>query len=45
MLKNYLKSEKRKAHSSFLENIWSVDLSDMQLISNIDKGFRFYYVL
>ena len=27
------KFEKRKVHSSFKENIWGVDLADMQLIS------------
>ena len=28
-------------HSSFKDNIWGVDLADMQLLSNINKGFRF----
>ena len=28
-------------HSSFIDNIWSVDLADMQLISKFNIGFRF----
>ena len=39
-------------HSFFKDNIWSVDLDNMQLISKFDKGIRFllcvsdfYYVL
>ena len=35
------KFKKRKAHSSFRDNIWGVDLADMQLSSKFDKGFRF----
>ena len=35
------KSNKRKLHSSFRNNIWSVDLADMQLLSKFTKGFRF----
>ena len=38
-------NEKRKVHSSLSDNIWGVDLSDKQLISNFDKGFRFYYAI
>ena len=34
------KFEKRKVHSFFLENIWSTDLADMQLISTFYEGFR-----
>ena len=38
--------EKRKVHSPSIDNIWSLDLADMQLISkfNIEK-FVFYYAL
>ena len=28
-------------HSSFRDNIWGVDLGDMQLLSKFNKGFRF----
>ena len=28
-------------YSSFRDNIWSADLADMQLISKLNKGFRF----
>ena len=28
-------------YSSFKENIWGVDLSDMQLISKYNKGIRY----
>ena len=32
---------KKKVHSLFVDNIWGVDLADMQLISKFNKGFRF----
>ena len=32
---------KKKVHSPFIDNIWSADLADMQLISTFNKGFRF----
>ena len=35
------KFEKRKVYSSFRDNIWGVDLADMQLLSKFNKGFRF----
>ena len=35
------KFEIRKVCSSFRDNIWAVDLADMQLLSNFNKGFRF----
>ena len=35
------KLEKRKLHSSFIDNIWGGDLGDMQLINTFDKGIRF----
>ena len=28
-------------HSSFKDNIWGVDLADMQLLTKFNKGFRF----
>ena len=34
------KFKKRKVYSSFRDNIWGVDLSDMQLLSKFNKGFR-----
>ena len=33
--------KKRKVYSAFKDNIWGADLVDMQLISKINKGFRF----
>ena len=39
------KCEKRKVYSSFMNNILGVDLADMQLIKNFNKGFRFYCLL
>ena len=32
---------KRKVYSSFKDNIWGVDLADMQLLSKFNKRFRF----
>ena len=35
------KFNKRKVHSLFKDNIWGVDLADMQLLSKFNKRFRF----
>ena len=35
------KFEKRKVHAAFKDNIWGVDLADMQLLSKYNKGIRF----
>ena len=35
------KFEKRKVHAAFKDNIWGVDLTDMQLLSKYNKGIRF----
>ena len=35
------KFNKRKVYSSFKDNIWGVDLTDMQLLSKFNKRFRF----
>ena len=35
------KFQKRKVHSSFIDNIRDADLGDMQLISKFNKGFLF----
>ena len=35
------KFKKRKVYSSFKDNIWCVDLDDMQLISKYNKGTRY----
>ena len=35
------KFRKRKVYSSFRDNIWGVDLADMQLLSKFNKRFRF----
>ena len=37
------KFNKRKVYSSFKDNIWGVDLADMQLLSKFNKGFRFLF--
>ena len=39
---NITKFKKRKVHSCFIDNIWSADLPDMQLISKSNKGIRFF---
>ena len=33
--------KKRKVYSIFKDNIWGVDLADMQLVSKYNKGIRF----
>ena len=35
------KFEKRKVHLSFMDNIWGVDLADIQFINKVNKGIRF----
>ena len=35
------KFEKSKVYSTFKDNIWGVDLADMQLLSKYNKGIRF----
>ena len=35
------KFEKRKVYAAFKDNIWGVDLADMQLLSRYNKGIRF----
>ena len=35
------KFEKRKVHSSFVDNIWGFELADMKLISKFNKGLKF----
>ena len=35
------KFEKRKVHSSFIDNNWGADLADIQLISKSNKRFLF----
>ena len=35
------KFKKRNVSSSFKDNIWGVDLADMQLISKYSKGIRY----
>ena len=37
------KFEKRRVYSTFKDNIWGVDLADMQLLSRYNKGIRFFY--
>ena len=37
-----VKFEKRKLHSSFMDNIWAADLADMQLIGKCNNGFLFF---
>ena len=33
--------KKKKMYSSFRDNIWVVNLADMQLLSKYNKGYRF----
>ena len=35
------KFKKRKVYTGFKDNIWGADLANMQLISKLNKGFRF----
>ena len=35
------KFKKRKVYSSFIDNIWGVDLADMKLKSKYNKGIRY----
>ena len=35
------KFEKRRVYSTFKDNIWGVELADMQLLSKYNKGIRF----
>ena len=35
------KFKRREVYSAFKNNIWPADLTDMQLISKFNKGFRF----
>ena len=35
------KFKKRKVYSSFKDNIWGVDLADMQLTSKYNKGIKY----
>ena len=35
------KFKKRQVYSSFKDNIWGIDLADMQLISKYNKGIRY----
>ena len=37
----FRKFQKRRVYSSFKDNIWGVDLADMQLISKYNKGIRY----
>ena len=35
------KFKKRKVYSSFKDNIWGIDLADMQSLSKYNKGIKF----
>ena len=35
------KFKKRKVYSSFRDNIWGVDLADMQSLSKYNKGIKY----
>ena len=37
------KFKKRKVYSSFKDNIWGVDLADMQSLSRYNKGFKYLF--
>ena len=36
--------KKRKVYSSFRDNIWGVDLADMQSLSKYNKGIKYLFV-
>ena len=38
------KFKRQKVYLSFRDNIWGVDLADMQLLSKYSKGIKFYRV-
>ena len=38
---NYRKFKRRKVYSSFRDNIWVVDLTDMQSLNKYNKGFKY----
>ena len=42
LLKKY---KKRKVYSSYRDNIWGVDLADMQSLSKYNKGIKYYVQL
>ena len=35
------KFKKRKVYSSFRDNVWGIDLADMQSLSKYDKGIKY----
>ena len=35
------KFKKRNVNARFMNNIWGADLADVQLVSTLNKGFRF----
>ena len=37
------KLKRRRVHSSFKNNIWGVDVADMQLLSKCKKGIRYLF--
>ena len=39
--KPIIKKLKKKVYSSFKDNIWGVDLADMQSLSKFNKGFKY----
>ena len=43
--KPIMRSRKRKLYSIFINNIWGVDLANMQLLSDFDKTFRFKCII
>ena len=41
LLKPIIRKLKRKVYSSFKDNIWGVDLADMQSLSKYNKGIKY----
>ena len=41
IIKNF---KKRKVYSSFRDNIWGVDLADMQSLSKYNKGIKYLFL-
>ena len=38
------KFTKRKVYPSFRDNIWGVDLADMQSLSKCNKGIKYFFM-
>ena len=41
LTKQFLENLKKEVYSSFRDNIWGVDLADMQSLSKYNKGIKY----